>query len=393
MRAQERRRGLLRAPRLAWDVLVRGRYEFIYDRMPVALRAMALRKRLNLFRSGANLLYRRAAPWSMPLHMQFELTSYCNLRCPVCPAGTRSVKRPAQAMDVELFRRAFDEAGPYLLTASLWAWGEPLLHPRLEDILRAARRHDTVLLLSTNGQNLDRPGVVEALLRQPPSHLIVAIDGLTDETNSRFRVGARLQPLLAGVRMLAERKRQAGRRLPLLHMRYIVMKHNEHELPGVEDFARQNGFDLLSMRTLSLIDTAAPDTVHWQFVPEACAWQAYEYGEAGRVNRPGFVCQEPFWFPTLFADGTVVACEQDFDAQQPLGAMSPGVSFSQVWRRPHAAQVRARIRDRAQELSFCRNCPYAGRSGTDVSVDATFLNPEIDYPDVLRMQKMEGDRA
>ena len=81
---------------------------------------------------------------------------------------------------------------PYLLTASLWAWGEPLLHPRLKEILRAARKHDVVTLLSTNGQCLDNDRVLEALIEEPPAYLILAIDGLTDQTNSAYRVGARL---------------------------------------------------------------------------------------------------------------------------------------------------------------------------------------------------------
>lgn len=377
MRSHERNRSLLQAPRLVWDVLVRGRYAFVYDRIPITVTGMSAAKRLNLCRSGGNLLYRRLRPWAMPLHMQFELTNYCNLRCPVCPTGTRSVKRRAAAMDVGLFERVMNEVGTYLLTASLWAWGEPLLHPRLEEMLRAGRKHPVTLLLSTNGQTLDDERIQTALLRQPPSHLIVAIDGLTDETNSQFRTGARLKPALDGVRRLAELKRQRSQTLPVLHMRYIVMKHNQHELPRVEAFARENGFDLLSLRTLSVIDTESPDKVHGAFVPEGERWRAYAYDGGERVRRDGFICQEPFWFPTLLADGTVVACEQDYNAQQPFGKVSENVSFANVWRSDKAAEVRRIIRDRAKELSFCRNCPYADRAGTDVSVEAVFLNDAL----------------
>jgi hypothetical protein len=145
------------------------------------------------------------------------------------------------------------------------------------------------LLLSTNGQVLDDERIQAALLRHSPAHLIVAIDGLTDDTNSRFRAGARLKPALEGVRRLADQKRRSGRSLPLLHMRYIVMKHNQHELPRVEAFARENGFDLLSLRTLSVIDTELPDAVHGAFVPDAARWRAYAYDGGERVRRSGFI--------------------------------------------------------------------------------------------------------
>jgi radical SAM protein with 4Fe4S-binding SPASM domain len=283
-------------------------------------------------------------------------------------------------MDVGLFERLMDEVGPYLLTISLWAWGEPLLHPHLEEILRTVRKHDMVILLSTNGQCLDSDRVLEVLANEPPTHLIVAIDGLTDETNSKYRVGARLSPILAGVRRLAEIKRQRGLELPVLQMRYIVMKHNQHEVPQLEDFAQRNGFEFLTVRTLSIIDSDAPDQVHGRFMPDAAAWRAYEYQNGARVQRSDFICQEPFWFPTVFADGTLVACEQDFNAQQALGVISKDVSFADVWFSQRAAQVRKIIRDDPQSLSFCRNCPYCDRPTTDVSVQAHFVSPDTHYP-------------
>ncbi|MDF1551812.1 MAG: radical SAM protein [Deferrisomatales bacterium] len=383
MRSGERFRGLVRAPRLTWDALVRGKYSFVYDQMPVDASGMSVAKRINLFKAGANLLHRRLNPWSMPLHMQFELTNFCNLRCPVCPTGIGAVGRKPQAMDVGLFSRVIDEVGPYLLTASLWAWGEPLLHPRLREILRAVRRYPIATLLSTNGQNLDDDPIIDTLTEEPPTYLIVALDGLTDETNSRFRVGARLAPALEGVRRMAEIKKKRGTQLPVLHMRTIVMKHNQHEVPGLVEFARRHHFDLLSVRTLSTIDSAGAEGTHDDLVPDAPEHRAYDYQDGARVGRTDFICQEPFWFPTVLADGTLVACEQDYNAQQSLGAISETVSFKDLWRAARAARVRRIIRDAPQSLSFCRNCPYKDRPVTDCSVRAHFLNSGIDYPKLV----------
>lgn len=382
MKALERRDGLLRSPKLAWDILARGRYRFVYDMMDITVTRMSWAKRLNLFCAGGNLLHRRPRPWSMPLHMQFEVANYCNLRCPVCPTGVHAVTRPAAAMDVNLFERVVDEVGPYLLTASLWAWGEPLLHPELEQILRAIRRHDIAILLSTNGQRLHDDRVIEALTNQPPTYLIVAIDGITDETNARFRAGARLAPALEGVRRIAEFKRRTGAQLPILHMRFIVMKHNQHEVPQLEEFARRHHFDLLTVRTLSIIDTDS-EQPHLDLVPDAEELKAYDYQDGSRVVRDDFICQEPFWFPTLFADGTVVACEQDYNAQQPMGRIDDVTGFGDIWTSERAARVRRHIRDHADELSFCVNCPYRDREGTDVSVRAHVLNADIDFSNVV----------
>jgi len=368
MKRGERVRSLLRGPELLYKAAIEGRYEFSYDQMPVSYRGMRWGKRLNLIKSGLNLVRRPLRPWGMPLHMQFELANYCGLHCPVCPTGTGEMARPRQAMSPHLFRSVMAEVGPYLLTVSLWGWGESLLHPALPEILKAARQYDTAILLSTNGQQLDRDAVVEAILEHPPTYLIVAIDGLTDETNSRFRVGARLEPVLRAVRRLAERKRKEGLALPVLHMRYIVMKHNQHEVDAVPAFARANGFDMISLRSLVVVDSEAARQTHRELVPDIDEYRAYVHRDGATAPRDEYVCMQPFWFPSLLADGTLVACEQDFNASLPLGIVKDRVSFSDLWHSEQASSVRRTIRDTPYRLGFCRNCPSRGRANSDVSV-------------------------
>jgi radical SAM protein with 4Fe4S-binding SPASM domain len=334
---------------------------------------MSPAQRANLLRAGFNLAYRRLAPWSWPLHMQVELTSFCNLRCPVCPLGTGELHRPAQAIDVALFERLIEEVGPYLLTLSLWAWGEPLLHPDLERILAAARRYPAATLLSTNGQNLDHDPVQQALRNQPPAYLIVAIDGLSDQTNSQYRKGARLQPALDGVRALAEWKRRTASSRPVLHCRFLAMRHNEHELADLRSFATDAGFDMVSIRALSIIDSA--EAAHRDLLPSSESLRAYAYQDGRRSGRRGFLCQHAFSFPTVLADGTVVACEQDFNGSQAYGKFAPETSFAAVWRSRHAAAIRKIIRDDPARFSFCLRCPFAGRATSSCSIQSYFLRP------------------
>jgi len=287
-----------------------------------------------------------------------------------------------------LFQQVMREAGPYLLTASLWGWGESLLNPQLREILRCAAGSGVVTFLSTNGQFLDRESVLRDILDYPPSYLIVSIDGLTDETNARFRAGARLEPALRGIHRLAELKRERGLRLPVLHMRFIAMKHNEHELPQLEAFAASHGFDMASVRSLVIYDSESGLQAHLSLLPGTRSLRGYEYQGRRRIRRSDHVCMQPFWFPSVFADGTLVACEQDFNAGQPLGVLGDGVSFADLWYGPKAAEVRRLVRDEADSLSFCRNCPNQDRPVTDTSLRAVFLNPGLSNPLVV-----EGGRA
>ncbi len=359
MRAKQRWAYLSQVPKIFKDSIFHGRYVFEHDFMPCHTSNMPVAKRLNLLRAGVNLLYRNPKPWSWPIHMQIELTNYCNLRCPVCPTGLGILRRKPQAINPAIFECLMNEVGQYLLTLSLFNWGEPLLHPELADILRIAQNRGINTLLSTNGQKLNDDKVLKALIDYPPTYLIVCLDGLTDETNTRFRVGAKLEPALYGVRELARMKREKGKEFPILHFRYIVMKHNEHELPELENFARRHQFDILTIRTLSIID--APDDQHNIMKPDDERFRAYEYSKGKRVSRDDFICEGAFIYSSVLADGTVGCCCQDYNDQQPYGNLTDGTSFADIWWSKQAVKIRKTIREKPNSFSFCRNCPYKDR--------------------------------
>ncbi len=375
MRVHERLAALVRSPLIAWDLFVRARYNLTYDQMPLQFQRLSVAKRWNLLKAGTNLLHRRLTPPNLPLHLHVELTNYCPLRCPVCPTGARTLTRPPRAMEVELFERLMAKLGPTLLTMTLWGWGEPLLHPRLRDILRIASQYPVATFLSTSSRKLSDEAIIEALLEFPPTHLIVAVDGLDDETNTQFRVGAQLEPMLAGVRRLADLKRASGRSFPILHMRSIVMSHNQHQLPLLPPFAAMHGFDVLTVRTLSLVDDL--EQTHKRFVPDSADLRAYDYDEGERIHQSGFVCTQPFWFPAVYADGTVVACEQDYNAQRPFGVLTEDTRFSEIWSSAQARDVRKAIRDNPESLSFCRSCPFSDRVTAPCSVLRYRVNPSL----------------
>ncbi|MFP4027274.1 MAG: radical SAM protein [Candidatus Brocadiia bacterium] len=371
MKSSVRKKYLLDFPRLAWSILVEGRYDYTFDLMPMHVRKMSFRKRLNVMASGLNLLWRRSDPWSWPLRMQVELTNVCNLRCPVCPAGRGEFERERGMMDLTLFENLMREVGSYLLDVFLWAWGEPLLHPEFGRAVEIAHQYGVNTVISTNGMKLYEPEVRDQLLENPPLHLIVALDGLTDQTNSVYRVGADVEKILTGVQELAEARHEAGQERPYLHMRYIVMKHNQHELPELEAFARENAFDFLALRTLSPVENA--EKVHKNMVPEGTDYDPFGYEDGGQEPGNDFICQKPFIFPTMLVDGTVVSCCQDVKASEPYGQFGSGTSFRKIWKGGRARRVRRTIRDRVEEVSFCRSCPYAGRSENTCSVSITRL--------------------
>ncbi|MHC4592243.1 MAG: radical SAM/SPASM domain-containing protein [Planctomycetota bacterium] len=242
------------------------------------------------------------------------------------------------------------------------------MHPRFADAVRTCREYGVIPLFSTNGQNLSNEQVLNDLIREPPAYLIVAIDGLTDETNTKYRAGAKLEPALQGVRQLAQMKRERGQELPVMNMRFIVMSHNEHEVPHVTRFAAENGFDMLTIRTLGLRDTG--EALHQRLVPHQERFRAYQYHHGQRIRRDDFVCHLAFFFPTVLTDGTVVTCDQDFNGSQAYGRVGEDGSFADVWWSDRAAEVRRTILRSPQAYSCCGDCPFADRATSACSLEA-----------------------
>ena len=155
----------------------------------------------------------------------------------------------------------------------------------------------------------------------------------------------------------------------------MAMRQNEHETAGAARRSRRTpGFDMVSLRSLSIIDSA--DEAHRNLVPVDELLRAYRYEHGRRVQRHDFVCQHAFSFPTVLADGTVVACEQDFNGQQALRRPDERrVVPGHLAGAQRASEVRRTIRDRPAEFSFCRNCPYADRPISSCSFDSYAVRP------------------
>src|SRR5688500_17527396 len=99
-----------------------------------------------------------------------ELTDHCNLRCPVCYAGSgpeRASHRDLAVVERMLDRIVANEGEPDVVQLS---GGEPTLHPRFFDVLDACRRRPIRhLMVNTNGVRIaQEDGFAERLAAYGP---------------------------------------------------------------------------------------------------------------------------------------------------------------------------------------------------------------------------------
>ena len=76
-----------------------------------------------------------------------EITSVCNLACSFCPP----TERTKGLIKVEQFNKILDEIRPHTKYIYLHVKGEPLLHPRIDQLLDAAHAKGFKVNITTNG--------------------------------------------------------------------------------------------------------------------------------------------------------------------------------------------------------------------------------------------------
>ena len=94
---------------------------------------------------------RMARPRAYPRELDLVLTKACNLNCTFCISSTVGDNR---WLDYGLFERVAAELFPRASRLSLCSGGEPLLYPRLRDVLRTAQGHGVKTLMVSNGMLL-----------------------------------------------------------------------------------------------------------------------------------------------------------------------------------------------------------------------------------------------
>ena len=76
-------------------------------------------------------------------------------RCIMCPTGRKEQVRKKGYMDFELFKSIVDEMAPWVQATTLHIWGEPLMHPKMFDMIEYCRDKGLRSEISTNATLLN----------------------------------------------------------------------------------------------------------------------------------------------------------------------------------------------------------------------------------------------
>jgi SynChlorMet cassette radical SAM/SPASM protein ScmF len=138
--------------------------------------------------------------------LYFYLTEGCNLRCRHCwiEPKFQTEKKKYAALEPRLLRHIVRQAKELGLRGVKLTGGEPLMHPRIGEILGILREETLDLTVETNGV-LCSPELVHELQRSNLRHISVSLDGADAKTHEWVRgVEGCFDAALQGIKNLVE---------------------------------------------------------------------------------------------------------------------------------------------------------------------------------------------
>lgn len=259
----------------------------------------------------------------------------------MCPRSKR-MTRPLGFMDMALYRSIIDEIATFDASVrtkeiELFHFGESLLHPDIDAMVRYAGQKMLPTVMSVNAPEL-LPAVAERILASGPNRLIVSLDGYDEASYRQIRGdGADFALALANLHHLAElvRRNSSGTKVCI---RMIRMNLNESHLEHFRDLWEGNGIPV-EIRP---------------FFP----WTEKELTGLGDVQKypPYMPCPFPWQYLVVQWDGTVVPCCRDYNGVNTVGNVREQ-SLREIWNGERYADFRRQHRTgRFGSNEFCHNC-------------------------------------
>lgn len=199
------------------------------------------------------MLQKRLKPiktFSLPNHIQIDITNICNSHCQLCPSGLK-YKHPKGSISLSQFKSIVDSVKHCARVIGLFSWGEPFLHKDLPEMVEYLRRYCIITKLSTNIHKYDE-NIYKRVFNTGMLDLAFSLHGLSQKTYEAYRPGMSYETNLKNMEKIIALREKLNSKDVHFELAFVVTKFNEHEVPELDDFCRQYKIDTLIVFSASL---------------------------------------------------------------------------------------------------------------------------------------------
>lgn len=165
-----------------------------------------------------------------------ELTSFCNLSCPLCPVArdAPTIERERQLITREDLEKIVRLTGNICQSYVLSMWGEPLLHKDFNALLDIVLAERKPIWISTNLNYSAR--LAERLAEFPLLHVICSLDGWDEDSYKTYRIGGRFDRVTENLGILAKGK-------CAVYPQFLINTDNRQHVGSMRAFCDGFGLD------------------------------------------------------------------------------------------------------------------------------------------------------
>jgi radical SAM protein with 4Fe4S-binding SPASM domain len=300
-----------------------------------------------------SVLLKRPVVWGMPFFISIEPASICNLECPQCPVGKGDIKRQNKLIDDLLYKGLLDKLSPKTLVANLSFQGEPLMNKYFHKLVKIANNKGLFTICSTNGQLLTDE-VALKLVQSGLDRIIISVDGIDQESYSKYRRSGYLSNVIRGIRALSDARKETGKKSPRIIVQFLVFKHNQNQVGQIKDLGKMWGADKVRIKSsqIEYQDTAT------EWLPEKAKYRRYAYDETGELilkRKLRNHCRRIWETSLITTDGIVVPCCFDKRAEFSMGSILES-GIESIWKNEDYMNFRKKVLRQRSDITICKNC-------------------------------------
>jgi radical SAM protein with 4Fe4S-binding SPASM domain len=273
----------------------------------------------------------------VPPSIQIEPTNSCNLMCITCGRSTST--RKVGKMDFDLFTKIIDDAASIgVKRVQLFIMGEPLLHPRIVDMIRYVKAKNLGFHLTTNGLMLNEK-IIDGILGAgvtSADYVTISILGYSKEVHEKIMRGVNHDRIWANIENFIAKRKALKVNGPVLETVFYSISMNEHELEPFKKYWANKVDHVI-------------DGGH--------AVEAFINQSIPTVPRT-HSCAMLWERMAVQWNGDVVLCGEDMDGAYKIGSMIDQ-SIKEVWQGEKLMAYKQLHKERRfSEIPICQYCDW-----------------------------------
>ena len=296
-------------------------------------------------------IFKKVIIWAYPFSLTTETTNQCNLLCLECPTGNNSTSVPKGIMNFSTYKKVIDETKNYLIYQMLYLQGEPFLNADLFKMIKYSDDNKIYTSLSTNGHFLS-PQDIQKIIQSELKRIIISLDGATQESYEKYRVGGDLQKVISGIDDLIKTKKQLKSIYPKVIIQFLVFSHNEHEISEIKKLCKKLNVDKLEIKTAQILN---PN--NYKLIPDTNKFSRYlKQNNSYRIkNKLKNRCFRIWSTLVIRWNGATVPCCFDKNNHNEIGNIVNQNTLL-LWKSNKFNKFRNTILINRKNVDMCCNC-------------------------------------